>query len=67
MKGLVNKLDIITNKHKEIEQSLSLQNSLDTETLVKLNKEYAELSPLIKKISDYKKCKKDIDDLNELK
>jgi len=67
MKGLANKLDIITNKYKEIELSLSLQNTLDTETLVKLTKEYAELSPLIKKISDYKKCKKDIDDLNELK
>ena len=59
MKDLASKLNTITIKHKEIENDLSNRNNLDTNTLIKLNKEYAELSPLVKKINDYQKCKKD--------
>ena len=58
MKDLSTKLEAILLRHKEIELKLSDQNSLDTSILIKLNKEYADLTPLTKKIIDHKKCKK---------
>ncbi len=37
----------IESKFKEIENNLNNQSNLDTEKLIKLNKEYAELSPIV--------------------
>ena len=54
MKDLSVKLQAITAKYREIEKNLSLQSSLDTNNLIKLNKEYADLTPLVEKIDDYK-------------
>ena len=67
MKDLSKKLEAILVKYKEIELKLSNQNILDTKSLIKFNKEYAELTPLVKKITDYKKCKKNIKNLEDLK
>jgi peptide chain release factor 1 len=39
---------------------------LEKNSLIRLNKEYAELSPLVDKIDEYQKCKKNIKELLEL-
>lgn len=67
MIDLSNKLDTILIKYKNIEKNLFQQNTLDKEVLIKLNREYSELTPLIGKIDDYKNCKNNIKDLLELK
>jgi len=61
------KLEAITKKYHKIEKKLLNQNELDQNTLIKLNKEYSELRPLIEKIIVYQDFKKNIEDLNELK
>lgn len=66
MKNLTKKLDVIMVKHKDIEKNLSRRESLNKENLIKLNKEYAELTPLVESISNYQNCKKNIQDLLEL-
>ena len=53
-------------KYKEIENDLSNQNNFDPTKLVKLNKEYAELKPIVESISKFQNYQKDIKDLNEL-
>jgi len=58
--------DNIESKFKEIESSLNNQSNLDTEKLVKLNKEYAELSPIVETIKQYKKDKSEISELSKL-
>ena len=58
--------DNILEKYIEIEKSLNNQNHLDSDKLIKLNKEYAELKPIVDSINNFKKQKKDIDDLTTL-
>lgn len=67
MKNIDIKLNAICSKYKEIEKNLLQQNNLDRNILVRLNKEYAELKPLVEKITIYKQCIKNIKDLEELK
>ena len=50
----------IESKFKEIESNLNNQSNLDTEKLIKLNKEYAELTPVVETIKQYKKEKGEI-------
>ena len=66
MKDLSAKLDKIIIKYKEIEKNLSLQDNLDKENLIKLNKEYADLTPLVEKIKEFINCQKNIEGLLEL-
>ena len=66
MKDLANKLQTIITKYNDIMQNLSQQENLDKELLVKFNKEYAELTPLVEKIHEYQKCKKNIEGLLDL-
>ena len=61
-----NNLIILKSKFKEIENNLNNQSDLDTEKLVKLNKEYAELTPIVETIKKYKKDKKEIIELSKL-
>jgi len=58
--------DNIESKFKEIENNLNNQSNLDTEKLVKLNKEYAELTPIVHTIKKYKKDKSEISELSKL-
>ena len=44
----------IESKFKEIENNLNNQVDLDREKLIKLNKEYAELTPIVETIKKYK-------------
>ena len=56
----------ILEKYKEIENSLNNIKSSEPEKLIKLNREYAELKPIVDKILEYKKEQNEITDLNEL-
>ena len=58
--------DNILEKYREIETSLNNQGNYDSEKLIKLNKEYAELKPIVNTINNFKKHKADIADLNIL-
>ena len=58
--------DNIESKFKDIENNLNNQIDLDTEKLIKLNKEYAELSPIVETIKKYKSDKDEIDELYKL-
>jgi len=58
--------DNIESKFKDIENSLNNQIDLDTEKLIKLNKEYAELTPIVETIKQYKSYKDEINELSKL-
>ena len=58
--------ETIEDKHKEIEADLNNQSGLDSEKLVKLNKEYSELKPIVDTIILYKLDKKEILELTKL-
>ena len=58
--------DNIESKFKEIENNLNNQIDLDTEKLIKLNKEYAELTPIVETIKKYKSDKDEIGELSKL-
>ena len=58
--------DNIESKFKEIENNLNNQINLDTEKLIKLNKEYSELTPIVETIKKYKDEKDEIDELSKL-
>ena len=56
----------IESKFKDIENNLNNQLGLETEKLVKLNKEYAELTPIVETIKKYKNDKIEISELSIL-
>ena len=56
----------IQSKFKDIENTLNNQSGLETEKLVKLNKEYAELTPIVETIKRYKNDKNEISELSLL-
>ena len=56
----------IIEKFNKIEYSLNNMGSIKSEDLIKLNREYAELKPLVDKIEEFKKEKDEITNLNEL-
>ncbi len=58
--------DNIESKLKNIENDLNNQIDLDTEKLIKLNKEYAELTPIVDTIKKYKSDKDEIGELSKL-
>ena len=56
----------IIDKYNKIENSLNSMENIATEDLIKLNREYAELKPIVEKIAEYRKEQKEILNLNEL-
>ena len=58
--------ETIEKKFKDIESNLNNQSSLDVEKLIRLNKEYAELSPIVETIQHYKSDKNEMSDLFKL-
>ena len=56
----------IIDKYAEIENSLNIQSGFDSEKLIRLNKEYADLKPIVNTINKYKEEHKDIDNLKKL-
>ncbi len=57
---------IILEKFKLIENSLNNMNNIDSNELIKLNREYSDLRPIVEKIQEYNDLQKDILNLNEL-
>ena len=66
MEDLKNQLDVILNKHQEIEKKLSNQDSLEINLLIQLNKEYSDLTPKVKIINQFNNNKQELIDLNML-
>tara|TARA_B110000116_G_scaffold271655_1_gene293061 strand:+ start:1161 stop:2237 length:1077 start_codon:yes stop_codon:yes gene_type:complete len=66
MKNLNSQLDAIINKYKNIEKKLSNQENLETSKLIELNREYAELTPIVNIIDVFKENNNDLVNLNEL-
>ncbi len=56
----------ILDKYKKIQDSLNEMGNSNAEELMKLNREYAELKPIVDKIEEYKKEKTEILNLNDL-
>ena len=66
MINLDKQFSIILEKFKLIENSLNNMNDIDSNELIKLNREYSELRPIVEKIQEYNNLQKDILNLNEL-
>ena len=66
MRNFEDKLNAIKKKYIEIEKDLSSQNGVDPVKLVKLNKEYSELTTIVETINIFELLKKDIENLNSL-
>ena len=66
MKNFQDQLDKIVKKHQDIEKNLSNQDDLDSTKLVKLNKEYSELQPIVESINEFNKINQDIINLKSL-
>ena len=66
MINLDNQFSNILDKYSKIENSLNKMESTNSENLIKLNREYAELKPIVDKIEEYKKEKDEIINLNDL-
>ena len=66
MINLDKQFSIILEKFKLIENSLNNMNNIDSNELIKLNREYSELRPIVEKIKEYNDLQKDILNLNEL-
>ncbi len=66
MINLDKQFSIILEKFKLIENSLNNMNDIDSNELIKLNREYSELKPIVEKIQEYNNLQKDILNLNEL-
>ena len=61
-----NQFSNILEKYNKIEMSLNQMSNQDSDNLIKLNREYAELKPIVDKIEEYKNQKNEIQNLNEL-
>ena len=66
MINLDKQFSIILEKFKLIENSLNNMNNIDSNELIKLNREYSDLRPIVEKIQEYNNLQKDILNLNEL-
>ena len=56
----------ILNRFREIQNSLNNMENTSSDDLVKFNREYADLKPVVDKIEEYKKEQNEIKNLNEL-
>ncbi len=61
-----NQFSKILEKYKIVENTLNKMDNLSTDDLIKMNREYADLRPIVDKIEQYKKEQIEILNLNEL-
>ena len=61
-----NQFSKILEKYKNVENILNKMDNLSSEDLIKMNREYADLKPIVDKIEQYKKEQTEIMNLNEL-
>jgi peptide chain release factor 1 len=66
-KSVIDKLDILTKRHAELSTLLSQPEATDNMAeFTKLNKEYAELTPVVEKFAEYKTSVDDLTTAEEL-
>ena len=56
----------IIQRYNKIEETLNTMDPNNSDSLIKLNREYAELTPIVEKIEEYKREQNEILNLNEL-
>ena len=61
-----NQFSKILEKYKIVENTLNKMDNLSSDDLIKMNREYADLRPIVDKIEQYKKEQIEILNLNEL-
>ncbi len=61
-----NQFSKILEKYKNVENTLNKMDNLSSEDLIKMNREYADLRPIVDKIEEFKKEQKEILNLNDL-
>ncbi len=61
-----NQFSNILDKYSQIENLLNQSQNSNSNELIRLNREYAELKPIVEKIEEYKKEKIEILNLNDL-
>ena len=61
-----NQFSKILEKYKIVENTLNKMENLRSDDLIKMNREYADLRPIVDKIEQYKKEQIEILNLNEL-
>ena len=66
MINLDNQFLNILEKYNKIESALNSIEQSNSKELIKLNREYADLKPIVDKIEEYKNAKKEISNLNDL-
>ena len=66
MINLKNQFSKILEKYKNVENTLNKMDNLSSDDLIKMNREYADLKPIVDKIEQYKKEQTEILNLNEL-
>ena len=66
MNHFEDQLNSIVKKHQEIEKNLSEHVYINSDDLIKLNKEYSDLKPIVDSIKQFNSMKKDIENLNSL-
>ncbi len=66
MINLENQFKSILEKYNQIEFSLNNTQNYNSNELIKLNREYAELKPVVEKINEFSKVNKDLINLNDL-
>ena len=66
MINLDKQFTIILEKFKLIESSLNNMSNIDSNELIKLNREYSEFRPIVEKIQEYNDLQKDILNLDDL-
>ena len=64
--SLEDKLDRVVDRHKELESLLSEVDASDSQSYAKLSKEYSDLKPLVDKINNYFKYRKELNEVEDL-
>ncbi len=65
--SIIDKLSLLVSRQKELAELLSKSDATDDMSLfTKLNKEYAELTPVVEKFKEYSQCADDIKTAEEL-
>ena len=62
---MIDKLDMILERHKKVEQKL-LSEIKDNSEFIKISKEYAHLKPVVEVITKFKKIKNEITSLKSI-
>jgi peptide chain release factor 1 len=57
------KLDSLLLKHRELNDTLSQPDKINSDVFMRMSKEYSDLTPIIEKIQTYRKAQAELQDL----